>query len=64
VGFGVGGGIAIGRMMDSVLFGISAVDPITYVVVTGLLAASGLAASYLPAHRALSIDPVAVLKRD
>jgi putative ABC transport system permease protein len=64
VGFGVGGGIAIGRMMDSVLFGISAVDPITYVVVTGLLAASGLAASYLPAHRALSIDPVAVLKRE
>jgi putative ABC transport system permease protein len=62
--FGIAGGIAIGRMMDSILFGVTAVDPITYLAVTALLAASGLAASYLPAHRAVSIDPMSVLKRE
>jgi putative ABC transport system permease protein len=61
---GIAGGITIARMMDSILFDVSAVDPITYLAVTALLAASGLAASYLPARRAVSIDPVSVLNRE
>jgi putative ABC transport system permease protein len=61
---GVLGGLAIGRMMGSVLFGVSPADPATYLIVVAVLTLSGLAASYVPAHRAISIDPVSVLKRD
>jgi putative ABC transport system permease protein len=64
VALGVAGGMAIGRMMGSVLFGVSATDAPTYLAVTGLLAVCGFVASYLPAHHALSIDPVSVLKRE
>jgi putative ABC transport system permease protein len=64
VALGVAGGMAIGRMMGSVLFGISPTDAPTYLSVIGLLAACGFVASYLPAHHALSIDPVSVLKRE
>lgn len=61
---GIVGGLAIGRTMGSVLFGVSAADPATYLTVVALLGLSGVAASSVPAWRALSIDPVSVLKRE
>ena len=59
------GGMAIGavgaagltRLMSSLLFGINALDPMTYVVVPCLLVAATVVASYLPARRAAAVDP-------
>jgi len=61
---GVGGGWAIGAAMGSILFGVRATDPAISLLVVALIGVSGAVASYVPAHRALSIDPVAVLKRE
>jgi len=66
VGIGVVVGLvaaaAVSRMVSSLLFGISAVDPVTFVVVPLLLASMALLASYLPAVRATRIDPAAALR--
>jgi len=66
VGIGVVLGLvaaaAVSRMVSSLLFGISAVDPVTFVVVPLLLAGMALLASYLPAVRATRIDPAAALR--
>ncbi len=66
------GGMAIGavgaagltRLMSSLLFGINALDPMTYVVVPMLLVAATVLASYLPARRAAAVDPVVALKAE
>jgi ABC-type antimicrobial peptide transport system permease subunit len=65
-------GIAIGialslfatRFVQSLIFGISPVDPITFVSVPLLLAAVSLAAAYFPARRASRIDPVEALRQE
>jgi putative ABC transport system permease protein len=66
VGIGVVLGLvaaaAVSRMVSSLLFGISAVDPVTFIVVPLLLASMALLASYLPALRATRIDPAAALR--
>jgi putative ABC transport system permease protein len=61
---GVAAGWAIGRAMGSVLVGTSASDPLTFGAVIGLLLVSGLVATLVPAWSAVSIDPIAVLKRE
>ena len=67
-GIGVGvGTVAAGALtqsMKSLLFGISPLDPITYLVVPLVLAVAAVLASYLPAHRAASINPVEALRVD
>jgi len=63
-------GVAVGtiaaallsRVMSALLFGVSALDPPTYVAVAGGLAATALLASYLPARRAARVDPAAALR--
>jgi ABC-type antimicrobial peptide transport system permease subunit len=65
-------GVAIGVLvawfltasMQSVLFGIQASDPITFIQVALVLMAAALIASWLPARRALGIDPVTALRYD
>jgi putative ABC transport system permease protein len=64
VGLGLAGGMAIARLMGSVLFGISAVDPLTYAIVTALVGTSGVIATYLPAHRATRVDPLTALRAE
>ena len=61
---GVAGGWAAGLAMRNILFGVGAADPGTYAAVLGLVTVCGLVATYVPAHRAMSIDPIAVLKRE
>jgi putative ABC transport system permease protein len=51
-------------VLTSQLFGISARDPLTYVSVAALLAAVALTASYLPARRALRVDPMTALRSE
>jgi putative ABC transport system permease protein len=62
VGIGLIGGSALARLMKSLLFGVSAADPLTYAVVATLLAAVALLACYIPARRATKVDPVVALR--
>jgi putative ABC transport system permease protein len=50
------------RVMKTLLFGVTAMDPATYATVALGLAATALVASYLPAHRASRVDPAAALR--
>ena len=56
--------LALTRMMQSLLFGIEATDPVTFLAVPGLLVLAALCASYLPARRAAAIDPAVSLRSD
>ena len=52
------------RLMKSLLFGISPLDPLTYAVAPVVLLAAAALASYLPARRAAAVDPVETLRAD
>jgi hypothetical protein len=52
------------RLMSSLLFGVTVLDPVTYAVVLTLLVAAALLASYLPARRAMAVDPVQALRAE
>jgi predicted permease len=64
VGVAIGIAIALGltELMRSLLFGVSAQDPMTFAAVAALLIAVALLASYIPARRAMLVDPVVVLR--
>ncbi len=68
VGIGVliGLGVAAGttRSMAFLLFGIGHVDPVTYLVVPGVLTVAAVLASYFPARHAAGVDPVEALKSE
>jgi putative ABC transport system permease protein len=54
--------VAVTRLMSSLLFGISPLDPTTYVLVSGVVILAAGIASYLPAQRATAVDPVKALR--
>jgi ABC-type antimicrobial peptide transport system permease subunit len=62
LGLGVAGAFVITRLMQSLLFGVGAADPMTYVAVSLFVAATALAASYIPARRAARLDPMRSLR--
>jgi len=59
---GVAGALVLTRLMQSLLFGVGAADAVTYASVVGLVLATALVASYLPARRASKLDPVKTLR--
>ena len=59
---GIAASLVITRLMSSLLFGISATDPLTFIAVAALLAAVALLASYIPARRAMRVDPMVALR--
>jgi putative ABC transport system permease protein len=62
LGLGLAGAFGLTRLLRAQLFEIKPTDPITYAAVSLLLAAVGLAAAYIPARRAMRIDPNQALR--
>jgi predicted permease len=62
VGIGLAGSFVVARFLASLLFGVGTYDPITFLGVALLLTAVALAASYIPARRAMRVDPIVALR--
>jgi ABC-type antimicrobial peptide transport system permease subunit len=54
--------LGLSRIVASLLYGVSATDPLTFLLIALLLAAVALLASFLPARRATKVDPVMAIK--
>ena len=66
VGLGVGllACVGLGRLMESVLYGVSPLDPFNLGTVAVVMIVIGLLASWVPAHRATRVNPVEALRNE
>jgi putative ABC transport system permease protein len=64
VAIGIASALALSRVLRTLLFGVSATDPLTYAAIGGLLALVALGACWLPARRAARVDPVIALRAE
>jgi putative ABC transport system permease protein len=61
---GVAAALASTRLLDALLYEVSAVDPVVFLVVSMMMIGIGMLASYVPAHRASRVDPIESLRND
>jgi predicted permease len=64
LGIGLGGAFALTRVMSSLLFGVSATDLTTFGLLPLLLCAIAMAATYLPARRAMRVEPIVAVRSE
>jgi ABC-type antimicrobial peptide transport system permease subunit len=61
---GVAAAAAATRLLESLLYGVTPADPVTFATIASVVAAIALAASYVPARRAVRVDPTQALRAD
>jgi len=61
---GVAASLALTRLMAKMIYGVSATDPLTFVAVAAVLMFVALSASYIPARRAMRVDPIVALRNE
>ena len=64
VAIGIAGALALTRLMKTLLFGVSAYDPLTFVSIALLLALVAMLACWIPARRATRVNPIIALRRE
>ncbi|HXA67603.1 MAG TPA: FtsX-like permease family protein [Bryobacteraceae bacterium] len=66
IGIGIGLAAAVGltRIISKLLFGVNATDPLTFAAMAALLLLVALAASYIPARRAIKLNPIVALHHE
>jgi putative ABC transport system permease protein len=62
IAIGLASAVAMTQLIASMLFGVKPTDPLTYVAVVALLGVVAFAASYIPARRAMRVDPIVALR--
>jgi putative ABC transport system permease protein len=62
VGLGVAGALGATRLIQTLLFGVTPTDALTFAAIAVLLTATALVASYIPARRATRVDPMVALR--
>jgi putative ABC transport system permease protein len=64
IGVGVVASLALTRFLSSMLFGVAPTDPVTFALVSGLLVSVGALACWIPARRAMRVDPIVALRHE
>jgi ABC-type antimicrobial peptide transport system permease subunit len=64
VAIGIAGALAVTRLMTTLLFGVSAYDPLTFGSIALLLTLVALLACWIPAHRATRVNPIIALRNE
>ena len=62
IGIGLPGALASTRLMKSLLFGVTASDPVTFILIGTVIAAVAFLACWLPARRAARVNPIEALR--
>ena len=63
-GVGIVGSLSLGRLMETLVYGVKPTDTATYVTMSSMLIAAAALAAYVPARRALRIDPIESLRHE
>lgn len=61
---GLAGAVAATRLIGALLFGVAPTDPATFAAISAVIVGTAVAASYVPARRAMRVDPMAALRHD